>query len=107
MRRRPAAAVEAAAPILVGTTGTLVHAVNGQHHRRGQLHGHRSLRVVVDGQTPGRTETHRRPAKEAERASATSPSNEKSRRTDYGGNVAEPPALLHLAASVNIAPGRP
>jgi hypothetical protein len=49
VRGHPAAALEPAAPVFVGTPGTLVDAVDGQHHRGGQLHGHRSLRVVVDG----------------------------------------------------------
>src|SRR6185503_4833175 len=38
-RRLPAAAVEPAAPVLVGAAGALVHAVERHELRRGQLHG--------------------------------------------------------------------
>ena len=48
VRRQPSAALEPAASILVGTPGTLVHAVHGQEDHGGQLHGHRSLRVILE-----------------------------------------------------------
>jgi len=49
MRRRPSAALEPTAPVLVRPAGPLVHAVDGQHHRCGQLHGHRSFSCEGEG----------------------------------------------------------
>ncbi len=45
-RPLPTADLKPAAPILVGASGSLVPAVGAQEDRGGQLHGHRSLRVI-------------------------------------------------------------
>ncbi len=74
--RHPSATLEPAAPVLVGASLALVHAVQGQEHRGGQLHG-QSLPVTGSSKDrrPVGAEAKRRAAGDpiAERPDAAAP----------------------------------